>query len=330
MKSVNNGVLSDYLYTNKGAGAFCMSLADFNNLIDGVSGNMWKDLSGFILSVVAYPFDLDDIVGELSYINLLSLGGELWSQSYPVHFKNFYQSYKGAFLIAEYSFTNYADGVSLSYLDSNAFTKITVYLPYIGFKSVNASDVMEKTLKIYYAFDFMKGTVKAILEVTDSNSTTYVIDTVSATIGVSYEITADNSARVKMKQAINTVQGVADLGTSVTTPMKSIIKKGTQVVDNFSSLADSISMVATAKNIPTAGNDTSILGQPTTPYLIIERPVIVDNDYDEYLGKPSGKNITLSVLTGYTQIQSIHLENIDATYTELNEIENLLKSGVIF
>ena len=325
MKNVNTGILPDYLYTNKGAGAYCMSNSYFNNLIDGISGNSWKDLSGFVLSVVAYPFDLDNIVGELRYIRLLSLGGELWNDNnYPVHFKNFYQSYKASFLIAEYTFNNYANGSYKTFLDSDNYTKISVFLPYIGFKSVRASEVMGNSLKIYYSFDLMKGTVKAIFEVTTAQNVSYVIDSVSSVIGISFEITADNNARVKTKQALDSLKGLADLTTSVSMPFKQGFKSVTSrvgAIDNFSSLADSMAQVATFKQISTSGNDVTIAGQPNTPYMIIERPKVLNNSYIGLLGKPSGKNLALSQLTGFTQIQSIHLENIPATYSELNEIE---------
>ena len=37
----------------------------------------------------------------------------------------------------------------------------------------------------------------------------------------------------------------------------------------------------------------------------------------------------LKDLSGYTEVESIHLENVPAMEEELNEIERLLKSGVI-
>lgn len=42
------------------------------------------------------------------------------------------------------------------------------------------------------------------------------------------------------------------------------------------------------------------------------------------------KTVKLSSCTGYTRVKEIHLENISsATDDELNEIESLLKDGVI-
>lgn len=330
MKKINNNVLAPYLFTNKGAGAYVFDYTNFDTLIDEISSNSWKDMSGFILSVVALPFDLDSLFDSNQLFGLTGLGGTAWTGA-PVYFKNMI-GYKGAYLIAEYTFNNYANGSSLSYLDSDTYTKISIYLPYIGFKSVKANEVMGKTLKIYYSFDFIRGTVKAYLEVTDSNNVSYIIDSVNAVIGISFEITADNNARVKLNHFKSAIGGVGDLAVSSAMPFKqgfNSVTSRTGAIDNFSSVIESLGTVADVKNIATAGNDVSICGQATTPFMIIERLNLVNNNYSDLVGKPSGKNLALSQLTGFTQIQSIHLENINATSTELNEIENLLKSGVI-
>ena len=50
---------------------------------------------------------------------------------------------------------------------------------------------------------------------------------------------------------------------------------------------------------------------------------------NEFMGYPAFITSTLAELTGYTEVDSIHLENVDATDAELSEIETLLKGGVI-
>ena len=67
------------------------------------------------------------------------------------------------------------------------------------------------------------------------------------------------------------------------------------------------------------------------PYLIITRPKPYNADnYSNFYGYPSNKTVKLSSCLGYTKVKDIHLENISsATDDELNEIESLLKDGVI-
>ena len=66
------------------------------------------------------------------------------------------------------------------------------------------------------------------------------------------------------------------------------------------------------------------------PYLIISRPKMsMPQNYGHMYGYPSNISATLSSLSGYTEVGNIHLEGIYATSEELNEIESLLKSGVL-
>ena len=67
------------------------------------------------------------------------------------------------------------------------------------------------------------------------------------------------------------------------------------------------------------------------PYLILTRPRQAHPaNQNHYTGYPSFITENLSELSGYTEIEQIHLENVQATDSELNEIVSLLESGVIF
>ena len=66
------------------------------------------------------------------------------------------------------------------------------------------------------------------------------------------------------------------------------------------------------------------------PYAIIKRPKMCNPDeYGRFNGRPCMMYLYLGNLSGYTEVQEIHLTGIMATNDELIEIENLLKSGVI-
>ena len=67
-----------------------------------------------------------------------------------------------------------------------------------------------------------------------------------------------------------------------------------------------------------------------TPYLILTRPRQArPARQNTFTGYPSFITMKLSDCSGYTEIESIHLEKISATEQELSEIESLLKGGVI-
>ena len=69
----------------------------------------------------------------------------------------------------------------------------------------------------------------------------------------------------------------------------------------------------------------------STPHIRITRskPNNYNNDYFKLYGRPLNKVVKLSTLSGFTQIDDIHLENIKAFQNEKDELYDLLKSGII-
>ena len=84
---------------------------------------------------------------------------------------------------------------------------------------------------------------------------------------------------------------------------------------------------------PRAGtfSDGSAAMTVQEPFLIISRPVqSVPSQYGHYNGYPS--NIyynNFSGIRGYTEISEIHLDNIGATTDELEELDAILKGGIL-
>ena len=66
------------------------------------------------------------------------------------------------------------------------------------------------------------------------------------------------------------------------------------------------------------------------PYVIVATRVpIVDANYNTYAGQPYFKTATLNSVSGFTIVEQVQLNGVVATQGELDEIENLLKGGVI-
>jgi hypothetical protein len=85
-------------------------------------------------------------------------------------------------------------------------------------------------------------------------------------------------------------------------------------------------------NIEKSGSlsGTSGLMGIQTPYLIITRPKqAIPANQNKFIGYPAFLTDYLGNLSGYTEIEEIHLEGISATGAELSEIETILKGGVI-
>ena len=85
-------------------------------------------------------------------------------------------------------------------------------------------------------------------------------------------------------------------------------------------------------NVDHSGSFTGNAGAMASkiPYLIISRPQTAMADKFETLsGYPSNTFTPLSACKGFTQVKYCHVENLNATDSEKQEIEQLLKEGVI-
>ena len=67
------------------------------------------------------------------------------------------------------------------------------------------------------------------------------------------------------------------------------------------------------------------------PFIRIERPKLVNpSEYGHYNGRPSMISVQLNQLSGYTVVQQVQLTGFTCTQPEIEEIDMLLKGGVVF
>lgn len=209
-----------------------------------------------------------------------------------------------------------------NYLDNAPYTDITVYLPYVGFVSVNATDVMGKSIGAKYVVDYSTGNADVYLTVTDYEESR-ILNTYQATLGFDIPITGSNQNEV----LLNTL--TSSLGF-----LGGVLKDSTNIASLVESGAKATKSIMTYPDKSYIGNTSrqwSAMYSPYHMYAIIKRPnAIVGEDYAKLRGIPSGKIATLGALSGYTEVETIHVEGVStATQDELTEIERLLKGGVI-
>ena len=203
-----------------------------------------------------------------------------------------------------------------AYLDYEPYTQAQIFLPYIGTRPISVDEIMGKTVRVVYHVDILTGACCCFVKCGDS-----VLYTYNGQCSIPIPITGANYASV--------VNGVISVAASV----------GSLVATGGSSAPTEIPSIATSvvnQMKPQVEKSGSISGSAgvlnmQTPYLILIRPrQALPSKQNEFIGYPSLITIQLTELSGYTEIQSIHLENIPATQEELAEIESLLKGGVIF
>ena len=208
-----------------------------------------------------------------------------------------------------------------SALDYSPYTKCQIYLPYIGVREINTDDIMGKTIHVVYNCDILSGAVTA--QIKCGNAVLYQF---SGSIASAMPITGRDFAQVISA----TISAIGTVGALVATGGASAPITAAMAVSGVMSTANNVmGAKPRIEHSGSMGSTAGLMGQQK-PYLIVERPrQALPEKYKSYRGYPSNIYFALSALKGFTQIEDIHLENIPATDAELDEIETLLKDGVI-
>ena len=205
-----------------------------------------------------------------------------------------------------------------AYLDYSPYTKLEIYLPYIGIQTLDADDVMGKSITLAYNIDVLTGACVAQLKCGDS-----VLYTFAGSCATSIPVTG--------RDWTNVVNGIIGIGSSLAS--FGINVAGGNAGSAISSAASAVQNVFETKpGIQKSGSMGSMPGMlgHQKPYLILTRPrQALPEDQNTFTGYPSYVTETLGNLTGYTIIDQIHLSGFYALDAELAEIEELLTSGVI-
>lgn len=202
-----------------------------------------------------------------------------------------------------------------SALDYTPYTRIEIFLPFIGVKELLTEDCMKNTLHIKYYIDVLTGDCIAFIK---------------CGISVLYHFTGNCKESIPLSaNSMDLIQkGIA--GTAA-------IVAGTAIGGGFGAAAGAV--MSSAANVASSKVKTSRAGEVSgvkgimdhfVPYLIIHRPAqSLAKDYNKFKGYTSNLTSQLGNLSGYTEVEHINLKVAGATAEELTEIKDLLQSGVI-
>ena len=209
-----------------------------------------------------------------------------------------------------------------SFLDYDA-TKISIYLPFIGFRDLSPDDVMGGTIKVVYNIDILTGSCSAFIK----HSSRGVLYNYNGNCIMNIPLSAANYSGA-IQNAVSTVASGAGVlagmisGAAPVTAMSAV-----------SMLSSAANTAFSAKpNIQRTGNLGGAAGllSVKTPFVIIQRPNVSVPDYvQNYVGQTANKTASLGSCSGFTMVAYCHIEGISATPGEITEIETLLKQGVI-
>ena len=224
-------------------------------------------------------------------------------------------------MVSQQRYTYYMGGITVkerwgSYLDYDPYTKFSIFLPFIGMRELSTDDIMGKQVMLYYDIDILSGICTARLQ-----AGKHCLYEWGGSCALQLPINSRNWDSV-FNTAVGAVSGIVSAVSGGAAPL---------VAGSVASAAlQSVSMKPRVDKSGTVSGASGWLGQ-MTPYLIRTTPeAYIPASQNAYIGYPSYMSVSLGSISGYNEIDSIHLENIPATGDELAELESILKGGVIF
>lgn len=205
-----------------------------------------------------------------------------------------------------------------SYVDYNPHTKVSIFLPYIGINQLNTDDIVGATVHVVYHIDVLTGSLVCYLLVT-KNGHERILYTYNGQCSVNVPLSS-----VNYSQMMASVVGAAV--TAVTGGSAGAVAVGAGKL-----FGDTLSEKL-KPDISRSGSFSQSCGflGVQYPYLIFERPVVrIPESYEQYRGVASQITGSIASSRGFTVVDDINLNGLNATAAEKDEIIRLLKGGVI-
>jgi len=217
-----------------------------------------------------------------------------------------------------------------SYADYSPYTRLSIFLPYVGVQAMSIDDVMNGNIQLKAYVDLLTGSVQYILKSNQTNRAGHGHNSVLYTWGgnCQYQIplTASNMSQVisSITGTVSTIAGgvAATVATGgLTAPLAVGMAAG--------SISNAMSAKTHVQRGGGIGGSVGIFGVQT-PYLILERPEqVYPENYEATKGSPSMQTRPLGYYSGYVRVEAVNLSIPGATEAELKDIEAKLKGGVI-
>lgn len=209
-----------------------------------------------------------------------------------------------------------------NFSDYSPNTSIDIYLPYIGYRQIDIDDFMPGKIRVRYQCDILTGDCVAELY-SEGKGKSKLMYTFNGNISYNVPLSGANY----LQYYLSIVSGIGSVATGVAQGI------GGNPLGGIGTAASGVGQILTSK--PAYGRSGS-LGS-AAGYLSYRRPFLVRkspiNTTSKNLAQESGyisnKGQKIGDYSGFTKCAAVVLDGITATKSELDEIETLLKEGVI-
>lgn len=228
-----------------------------------------------------------------------------------------------------------------NFLDYNS--SFMIWLPYIGFRQLKPDDVLQATedsggsLKVKYIIDLLTGCavcniVSVLKDRSDGRLVKHLLYSYNCNCFYSTPISGANFMSMYNQQLSATSSGISNLASSVGQMLGGGLAGAVGgLVNLFTGQQQAKREYETAKpEYGRAGNSGGSSGYFSykKPYIVKSNPIgQTPKNYNNLEGVPSMIFRKLSDLEGYTEINAINLDSINASSAEKSELMNIMKSG---
>lgn len=239
-----------------------------------------------------------------------------------------------------------------SVFDYSPFSRLGIYLPFIGFQELDIDECRGNTINLKYRVDIISGSAVALIFLnSDEEHCIYqfsgncLSQIPLGSVDMSGIIAGSINIAVAAASA-GASGAIASAGDALTaenlnagdiTPTAAALQNSqhaAQVAHGAGTLASAtangiMGMKPNFKHTGAIGSTGGLMAVKQ-PYLFLTTPrEAVPASYQKYCGLPCNITDKLGNFRGYTVVEDIRLNGLVATSAEVEEIYNLLKSGVI-
>lgn len=289
--------------------------------LDNVS-RLWENPAEYIVDLTYYPLRPEtlNMTGAQEQIIVGNINSEVTGLLFPDSGNRFH--YMGMYHITPYY---------NSYLDYEPYTSISIYLPYIGVRSLDSSRVTGHTLNVGYTFDFNTRQVTAHLGLDGQGfgDLGNALDSFTGSFGVAFPLSGSQANQVALNVLQSTTQLVSSAGAiaggvatgNVAAVYGGAVNAGSTLLGGQAIKPENLGTLT-----PTAG-----LYAPQIPYLIINRPITaMPSTWVADMGYSAGYSGKVSSFTGYLEANHVELKRApNMTEQEAQEIISALQGGIL-
>lgn len=290
-----------------------------DTFVDNVR-RLWTNPAEYVISLVCYPFDVAS-TGLTTTSGVVSVGGvssniaaaALTDKGVPYF----------------YGGSVYVDKYYNSYLDYEPYTSIDIYIPYIGVRPLNVSQVVGHKLCIGYYIDLNTQQITALIGLDGvGGNLGQVVTQFVGSIGIQTPLSgtsAQDMIRNIVAQTSGLITGVGAIAGGVMSANPALLASGVASTSNAL-----LGGGHTAPSYYGSLSPVSGLYTPQVAYLIINRPrQALPAAYLTQQGFSSNYSGKVSQFSGYLECASVNIASTTTmTAQEQQEIINLLTGGI--